>query len=102
MAKRKRIPYLVLKEVAKKSGCRCWYCGRKLGIEMPTPDEEFTVDHAIPLSMGGSDNIENLLPCCRPCNIRKGVNDIDGFRGLSMSGDDGFDGFWFEKNEVLP
>jgi hypothetical protein len=31
-----------------------------------------TVDHIIPVSMGGTDEIENLVPCCRVCNSKKG------------------------------
>jgi len=28
-------------------------------------------DHRIPLSRGGSNFIDNIVPACRPCNLRK-------------------------------
>lgn len=40
----------------------CFYC------KEPKP---LTVDHNIPLSRGGTDNIDNILPACRSCNSKK-------------------------------
>jgi 5-methylcytosine-specific restriction endonuclease McrA len=43
----------------------CFYCGEKL-----VPANR-TLDHKIPLSRGGANTIDNVVPACRPCNQRK-------------------------------
>ncbi len=43
---------------------RCAYC-----LEIP---EKLEPDHIIPVSRGGSNWIENIVPACRRCNASKG------------------------------
>ena len=49
----------------KEYAGRCHWCGRDT-------DGKPERDHVIPLSRGGSDGIDNVVPCCVTCNRRKG------------------------------
>jgi 5-methylcytosine-specific restriction endonuclease McrA len=42
---------------------KCCYCGREM--------ERLTKDHVHPISMGGTDYIDNIVPACKSCNSRK-------------------------------
>lgn len=48
---------------------KCLCCGRS--------DVKLTVDHIIPVFMGGSNYIENIQPLCKSCNSTKNVKIID-------------------------
>lgn len=52
------------KNILKRDGYRCQYCGTKIG--------PMTVDHIIPKTMGGRETWENLVCACVKCNTRKG------------------------------
>jgi len=55
-------------QVWDKTAGLCWYCHEELN-----PFRDFTVDHVVPLARGGSNHIENLVPACGICNMRKGA-----------------------------
>ncbi|HRJ26067.1 MAG TPA: HNH endonuclease [Fimbriimonadaceae bacterium] len=42
----------------------CQYCGVK--------GKDLTIDHVIPRWMGGPHTWDNLVACCRKCNLKKG------------------------------
>ena len=59
----------------------CFYCKQALPL---------TPDHVVPLSRGGSNRIDNIIPACRSCNAKKHtktfdeyVTELGGLRGVS-------------------
>lgn len=49
---------------------KCAYCGRPAT----------TMDHIIPKSKGGSDDLTNLVPACFGCNTSKGAKSLADWR----------------------
>ncbi|MDO9575017.1 MAG: HNH endonuclease [bacterium] len=66
--RRPAIP-LTRKNIMKRDGYSCQYCGIK-GVPM-------TCDHVIPKTRGGDDSWENLVCSCMECNNRKGNHTPD-------------------------
>lgn len=54
------------RNVYKRDGNRCQYCGKKFR------PEDLNLDHVIPVSCGGKDNWYNVVCSCVSCNLRKG------------------------------
>lgn len=56
--KRKQYSQSTRKLIYNKAGGRCELCGRKILLS------DMTLDHVIPLSLGGIDDVENLACVC--------------------------------------
>jgi len=52
-------------EILKRDGHRCRYCGAA------APDVQLTIDHVIPVALGGEDAPSNLVTACQDCNAGK-------------------------------
>ena len=64
-------------------GFKCDYCGVKLDLDDLYPYKlRPSVDHKIPLSVGGSNNKDNLIVCCTACNIVKGTLKYETYKKL--------------------
>ena len=67
MAVSQRLRY----EVLRRDNHCCRYCGAA------APDVQLTVDHVVPVALGGSDDPTNLVTACRPCNSGKAASAPD-------------------------
>lgn len=56
------------RSICETHGFRCAYCG---------VEDKLTVDHVIPISRGGPDAPENVVPACKSCNSSKGAKTLD-------------------------
>jgi hypothetical protein len=51
---------------------RCFYCGDK--------KSRLTRDHVVPVSKGGSDTVNNIVPACWHCNYSKRAKPVEQFK----------------------
>ena len=54
--------------LCKHYGGKCLCCGKR---------RKLTADHVIPVSKGGTSNIDNIQPLCLSCNSKKGTKSTD-------------------------
>lgn len=52
-------------EVLRRDESTCRYCGQS------APDVKLTVDHVVPVALGGTDEPSNLAAACWDCNVGK-------------------------------
>lgn len=52
-------------EILRRDSHTCRYCGAQ------APDVKLTVDHVIPVALGGGDEPQNLITACADCNAGK-------------------------------
>lgn len=57
-------------QVLQRDGFRCQYCGAGASDDPPARLE---VDHRLPVALGGTNDVENLVTSCAACNRGKGA-----------------------------
>lgn len=63
----------------------CQICRRKVNRTAPPPSDRYpTLDHVIPMALGGPHSYANVQLACRQCNTRKGVR--GGNEQLALAG----------------
>jgi len=59
------IPEAVRQYVYQRDRHQCQSCGKT------TPEISLSIDHIVPLALGGTNDLSNLQTLCLPCNQRK-------------------------------
>ncbi|KAB8334760.1 HNH endonuclease [Scytonema tolypothrichoides VB-61278] len=63
----RHIPASVRVSVLHRDGYKCVFCGRT------SQQMQLEVDHIVPFSKGGSNDLSNLQTLCTDCNRGKGA-----------------------------
>lgn len=58
-------------KLREQQDCKCVYCGQPLGTDVFSDDRIAEIDHIIPFSRCGNDNINNKVLVCAKCNQEK-------------------------------
>ena len=58
-------------EILRRDNNTCRYCG---GV---APDVKLTLDHVLPVALGGTDEADNLVAACQDCNAGKSSSHPD-------------------------
>lgn len=68
-------PWLRAAARVKRNSNVCWICGGAIDVTLGARDPmSFTVDHVVPLALGGAErDPENLRPAHRRCNSKRGT-----------------------------
>lgn len=74
---RRPVPGSVRYEVLRRARDRCELCG------ISKDEKALEVDHIVPKSLGGKDDLANYQALCYTCNAQKNNKDQTDFRNLS-------------------
>lgn len=64
------------RECSKWIGLGCIYCGKQITVF------NFSIDHAVPISRGGTKDLTGCQIVCKTCNITKGDFTDPEFRAI--------------------
>jgi HNH endonuclease len=88
--------------VFEKTDGRCYYCGKRSTTKkMGQPPLFMTIDHVVATVRDGTDDLENLVPCCRGCNSAKCAGSIETLRHTAAQRASGMPNFTREQIEWI-
>lgn len=67
------IPKRMRTEIYLRDKFTCQFC------QISPTKNELTIDHLIPLALGGLDEVTNYVTCCLSCNMRKADRSLAEF-----------------------
>ncbi|TET56939.1 MAG: HNH endonuclease [Promethearchaeota archaeon] len=69
-------------KIWEKTQGKCYYCGKILMINLNDGKNHaaWTMDHVTPKTKGGTNTLDNLVPCCSECNQTKNDKDKEEYR----------------------
>ena len=73
--------------LAEAQNWKCCFCGCYM-TEIHSKKNSVTVEHVIPKSMGGTDDVENLAASCYRCNNNRGTKDANEFYPSKVGADE--------------
>ena len=67
------IPKTVRNQIYYRDRHECQFCRKSF------EQKELTIDHLVPLALGGLDEVTNYVTCCRACNEQKADRPLEEF-----------------------
>ena len=74
---RKKLLASLRQQVKRRDGTVCAYCAAEGGKVYGPDKKPWHIDHVVPRSKGGKDELDNLVLACASCNIAKSDKDPD-------------------------
>lgn len=84
-------------QVFRKTRGRCIYCELEFS---DIHDPRFTLEHLIPISRGGHDDLSNVFPCCKKCNTSRGSMELNKWRLLLIEKRNTYKGIYHITNRI--
>lgn len=69
----------MVQSIADRDGWYCWWCGIPLAMDETDTRQAATLDHLITRGAGGSNQFDNQVIACSPCNQDRGMTPADQY-----------------------
>lgn len=93
-----------INEIIKRDGCKCYLCNEDVKLDVHyNNDKAPTIEHVVPIALGGTHTWNNVKVAHRKCNNYKGINMIyPRYPKLSRSPlENGDEGILCEKAKIF-